>query len=148
MAERIARLRLFRGFRRRPRRHRIVRACVAVVGSLLIAISVCSLVPAFTDGGLFLGVFRTDAALVFFRLVAGVALLASSFAGTFVWGRAISIGLGLAFGALGLAGGLTTGLVFGLFGVSAVDSSFHVLLCTVLLGVGALSLDRFAEIAV
>jgi len=148
MAERIARLRLFRGFRGRPRRHRIVRACVAVVGSLLIAISVCSLIPAFTDGDLFLGVFRTDASLVIFRLVAGAVLLASSFAGTFVWGRTVSIVLGLAFGALGLAGGLTTGLVFGLFGVSVVDSSFHVLLCTVLLGVGALSLDRFAEIAV
>jgi hypothetical protein len=147
MGEPITRRLFFRGFRARPRRHRIVRACVAAVGIVLIAISICSLIPAFTDDDLFLGVFRTGAALVIFRFVAGVALLASSFAGSFAWGRAIAIVLGLAFGVLGLAGGLTTGVVLGLFRVSAVDSSFHALLCTVLLGVGALSLDRFAEIA-
>jgi hypothetical protein len=136
-----------RGFGARPRRHRVARTCAAAVGIALTVISVCSLIPDFAADGLFLGVFRTDTPLVIFRLVAGIVLLVTTFLGAFVWGRVFAIVFGLFFGLLGLLGGLSSGAALGIFGVSVVDNSFHVLLCTVLVGVGALSLDRFAEVA-
>ena len=132
----------------RPRRHRIVRACTGIVGGVLIVIGALSLIPPLTSHRLLLGVFGVDPPLSILRLVLGAALLLASFAPTFEAGRVLAIACGLIFGALGLAGGVSNGVAIGLFHVSAVDNTFNVLLCTVLVGVGALSLDRFREIAV
>ncbi len=130
-----------------PRRHRIARACIFAVGTVLVVIGIGTLVTVLAQGQTFLVVFRVDASMSVLWLVSGAALVVASLVPTFVWGRLLSISLGLFFGFLGLAGGVSGDPILGVFRATTMDNTFNVLLCTVLLGVGALSLDRLNQLA-
>jgi hypothetical protein len=128
-----------------PRDHRVARACLGVVGAVLLLLGAFSAFPALAPNGIFLGIFLAGGSLVVVRLVAGALLLASAFARNYAWVSVLAVVLALFFGFLGLAGGVSQGNPLGLFHVSAVDSSLNVLLCTVLLGIWALSSDVCAS---